>query len=108
MATRATQTSSNRPGSNGGSGVRGNSVDVGHVAIARMAREDTRWFVAAVVILSLVLFLVLPLSMFIVTDNEKRLARAEARIDRKLEQLNRLEKASKEQNDRREKTTDEK
>jgi hypothetical protein len=64
-----------------------------------MAREDTRWFVAAVVILSLVLFLVLPLSMFIVTDNEKRLSRAEARIDKKIDKLERLEKAMKEQKD---------
>jgi len=74
-----------------------------------MAREDTRWFVAAVVVLSLVLFLVLPLSAFIVTDNEKRLSRAEARIDRKLDRLDKLEKAMKEQrDDKREKTADEK
>jgi len=108
MATRASQASSNRQGVGNGGSVRGGSVDVGHAAIVRMAREDTRWFVAAVVVLSLVLFLVLPLSMFIVTDNEKRLSRAESRIDRKLEKLERLEKAMREQNDRREKTPDEK
>jgi hypothetical protein len=55
--------------------------------------------VAAVVVLSLVLFLVLPLSAFIVTDNEKRLSRAEARIDKKLEELKRLEKKLKKEQD---------
>jgi hypothetical protein len=37
--------------------------------------------------------------MFIVTDNEKRLSRAEARIDKKIDKLERLEKAMKEQKD---------
>jgi poly-D-alanine transfer protein DltD len=60
-----------------------------------MAREDTRWFVIAVVILSLVLFLALPMSLLIYVDNEKRLARAETRIEQKLKKLEQLEKRLK-------------
>lgn len=33
-----------------------------------MAREDTRWFVVGVVVLSVVLFLALPVSMLVVID----------------------------------------
>lgn len=53
-----------------------------------MAREDTRWFVAGVVILSLVLFLALPLAVLIVIDNMKLQAqlRQEIRDVRKLKQ----------------------
>lgn len=43
-------------------------MDVGVHAVARMAREDTRWFVVGVVVLSIVLFLALPISMLIVVD----------------------------------------
>ena len=71
MATRAPQTSSNRPGNYGSGSNGGNSMDVGHSAIARMAREDTRWFVVAVVILSLVLFLALPMSLLVLVETEK-------------------------------------
>jgi hypothetical protein len=46
-------------------------VDVGAHAIARMAREDTRWFVVGVVTLSIVLFLALPVSMLVVIDYMK-------------------------------------
>ena len=45
----------------------------------------------AVVILALVLFLALPLAVLYSVDTEKRLAKAEARIDRKIKKLERLE-----------------
>jgi hypothetical protein len=65
-----------------------------------MAREDTRWFIVAVVILSLVLFLALPMALLIYVDNEKRLYRAEMRIEQKLKKLEQLEKRlKKEQED---------
>ena len=65
-----------------------------------MAREDTRWFIVAVVILSLVLFLALPMALLIYVDNEKRLYRAEIRIEQKLKKLEQLEKRlKKEQED---------
>lgn len=53
-----------------------------------MAREDTRWFIAAVVILSLVLFLALPLSMLIYIDTAKM--HAEVRYEMK--QLQRMKR----------------
>lgn len=99
MATRAPQTSSNRPGGYSGGGTGADSMDVGHSAIARMAREDTRWFVVAVVILSLVLFLALPMALLIYADNEKRLSRAEVRIEQKLKKLEQLEKRLKKEQD---------
>jgi len=51
-----------------------------------MAREDTRWFVAGVVVLSIVLFLALPLSVLVVVDHLKVRAeiRAEVKEMRKL------------------------
>ena len=75
-------------------------MDVGLSTVVRMAREDTRWFVIGVVILSLVLFLALPLSVLVVIDNQKRLSIAEARIERKLHELQRLEKKLKEAHER--------
>ena len=57
-----------------------------------MAREDTRWFVAGVIILSIVLFLALPLSVLVVIDHLKVKAeiKAEVKEMRKLrEQLER-------------------
>jgi len=36
-----------------------------------MAREDTKWFIAGVVVLSIVLFLALPISMLVVVDYMK-------------------------------------
>lgn len=65
-----------------------------------MAREDTRWFVVGVVFLSLVLFLVLPIGVLIAVDNEKRLGRAERRIDQKIKKLERLEESFKERNEK--------
>ena len=68
-----------------------------------MAREDTRWFIAGVVILSFVLFLVLPIGVLVAIDNEKRLSRAEARIERRLKRLEHIEETLKKERD--EKTT---
>ena len=82
MATRLTQATPNRPGNSGGGSNRNDSVDVGSAAIARMAREDTRWFIVAVVVLSLVLFMALPLSMMIYVDTAKM--QAEVRREVKL------------------------
>ena len=67
-------------------------MDVGLSTVTRMAREDTQWFVVGVVVLSVVLFLALPVSVLVAVDNEKRLGRAEARIDRKIQKLEELEK----------------
>lgn len=67
-------------------------MDVGLSTVTRMAREDTQWFVVGVVVLSVVLFLVLPVGVLVAIDNEKRLGRAEARIDQKIKKLERLEK----------------
>lgn len=61
-----------------------------------MAREDTRWFIAGVIVLSLVLFLVLPIGVLIAVDNQKRLGRAESRIDRKIKRVEQWEEILKE------------
>ena len=45
-----------------------------------MAREDTRWFIVAVVVLALVLFLALPLSMLLVIDHMKLQSQMKAEI----------------------------
>lgn len=67
-------------------------MDVGLSTVTRMAREDTQWFVIGVVVLSAVLFLALPVGVLIAIDNEKRLGKAEARIDYKIKKLEKLEK----------------
>ena len=72
----------------------GNSMAVGNAAIARMAREDTRWFVIAVIILSLVLFLALPLSVLIAVDTMKMKAQVRAEL-REIKQIKRELKESK-------------
>ena len=98
MATRPTQTTSNRSGNYGNSNNRNDSVDVGATAIARMAREDTRWFIIAVVVLSVVLFLALPLSMMIYVDTLKM--QAEVRYE--VKQMKKLQaelKKNKEKED---------
>ena len=74
-------------------------MDVGLSTVTRMAREDTRWFIIGVVVLSLVLFLILPLSMLVYVDMQKRLTMAEVRIERKLQKLEKLEKKLKEANE---------
>ena len=100
MATRAPQASSNRQGANGNGGAGAGGVDVGAVAVTRMAREDARWFAIAVVILSLVLFLALPMAVLIYMDYDKRMSKAEVKIEQKLRRLDFLEKKLREQNEK--------
>lgn len=64
----------------------GNNMAVGHDAVARMAREDTRWFIIAVIVLSLVIFLALPLSVLIAVDTMKMKAQVRAEL-REIRQL---------------------
>jgi hypothetical protein len=45
-----------------------------------MAREDTRWFIAAVVLLSVVLFFALPMSMLFVIDHMRLQSQLKAEI----------------------------
>lgn len=71
-----------------------NTMAVGNAAIARMAREDTRWFVIAVIVLSLVLFLALPLSVLIAVDTMKMKAQVRAEL-REIKQIKRELKESK-------------
>ena len=71
MATRTPTQSQGRQGGGIGSSSSAGSVDVGVHAVARMAREDTRWFVVGVVTLSIVLFLALPVSMLVIIDYMK-------------------------------------
>lgn len=61
-------------------------MDVGISTVHELAREDTRWFVIGVVILSLVLFLALPLSALILLDTLKM--KAEVRYE--VKQLKKL------------------
>jgi hypothetical protein len=61
-----------------------------------MAREDTRWFIAAVVVLSLVLFLALPLSLLIYVDT----AKMQSEIRYEVKQMKRLRAEMKEQNEK--------
>ena len=68
MATRTPTQSQGRSGNSNGNGSGSGSMDVGVHAVARMAREDTRWFVAGVVVMAIVLFLALPISALVVID----------------------------------------
>ena len=62
-----------------------------------MAREDTRWFIAAVVILSLVLFLALPLSMLIYVDA----AKLQSEVRYEIKQMKKLERQMKESHEKK-------
>ena len=95
MATRPITQPSNRQGNYSGSGNPSNSVDVGAVSVTRMAREDTRWFIAGVVVLSIVLFFALPLSVLIYVDA----ARLQAEVRYEIKQIKKLKKELKEQNE---------
>ena len=57
-----------------------------------MAREDTKWFIVAVVILSMVLFLALPMALLILVDTE----RMKAEVRQEVRQLKRLKQEVKE------------
>ena len=96
MATRPTQAAPNRQGGYGGNSGAGNSVDVGHVAVTRMAREDTRWFIAGVIVLSVVLFFALPMSLLIYVDT----AKMQAEVRYEVKQMKKLRKELKEQDEK--------
>ena len=53
-----------------------------------MAREDTRWFIFAVVVLSLVLFLALPLSVLVYVDT----IRLQSEVRYEIRQMKKKEK----------------
>ena len=57
-----------------------------------MAREDTRWFIAGVVVLSIVLFFALPLSVLIYVDA----ARLQAEVRYEIKQMKKLKQELKE------------
>jgi uncharacterized membrane protein (DUF106 family) len=57
-----------------------------------MAREDTRWFVAGVVVMSIVLFLALPMSVLVVVDYMK----LKSEMQYEIRQLKKLKKEIKE------------
>lgn len=94
MAARPPSQSPFGPGAYLSGGNTNNSMAVGNAAIARMAREDTRWFVVAVIVLSLVLFLALPLSVLIAVDTMKMKAQVRAEL-REIKQIKRELKESK-------------
>ena len=96
MATRITAQSQGRQGGGVGSSSSASSVDVGVHAVARMAREDTKWFVVGVVTLSIVLFLALPVSMLVVVDYMK--LRSEMQYE--IRQLKKLKKELKDTNEK--------
>ena len=57
-----------------------------------MAREDTRWFIAGVVVLSIVLFFALPLSVLIYVDA----ARLQAEVRYEIKRMKKLKQELKE------------
>ena len=61
-----------------------------------MAREDTRWFVAGVVIMAIVLFLALPVSFLVVVDYMK----LKSEMQYEIRQLKKLKKELKESNEK--------
>lgn len=71
-------------------------MDVGVHAVARMAREDTRWFVVGVVTLSIVLFLALPVSMLVVIDYMK----LRSEIQHEIRQVKKLKQELKGKNEK--------
>lgn len=62
---------------------------MGNTTIARMAREDSRLYVAGAVFFAVVAFLALPIAVMIVIDNQKRISKIEAKVDDKLQKLDR-------------------
>jgi len=71
MATRPSAKPSNRQVGYGGAGNGGNPMDVGLVSINKTLREDTRWFIVGVVVLSVVLFFALPMAVLVYVDSAK-------------------------------------
>lgn len=62
-----------------------------------MAREDTRWFAVAVVILSFVMFMALPLSMLILVDHLKLKAQVKAEAKAEIAKVRELRKQLEEE-----------
>ena len=96
MATRTPTQSQGRSGNSIGNGSSSGSVDVGVHAVARMAREDTRWFVAGVVVMSIVLFLALPISFLVVVDYMK----LKSEMQYEIRQLKKLKKELKDNHEK--------
>lgn len=70
-------------------------------AVVRMAREDSRWFAVAIIVLALVLFLALPLAALIAVDHIKTKALMQAEVRNEVKKMRELrqrleEEASKE------------
>ena len=61
-----------------------------------MAREETRWFVAGVVVMAVVLFLALPISALVVIDYLKM----KSEMQYEIRQLRKLKKELKETNEK--------
>ena len=61
-----------------------------------MAREDTRWFVAGVVIMAIVLFLALPVSFLVVVDYMK----LKSEMQYEIRQLKKLKKELKDSHEK--------
>jgi len=61
-----------------------------------MAREDTRWFVAGVVVMAIVLFLALPISALVVIDYLK----LKSEMQYEIRQLRKLKQEMKEKHEK--------
>lgn len=61
-----------------------------------MAREDARWFIAAVVVLSVVLFFALPMSVLIYVDT----AKMQAEVRYEVKRMKKLQQELKEKNEK--------
>jgi len=61
-----------------------------------MAREDTRWFVAGVVVMAIVLFLALPISALVVIDYLKM----KSEMQYEIRQLKKLKQEIKEKHEK--------
>lgn len=62
-----------------------------------MAREDTRWFILAVVVLSVVLFMALPFSMLILVDHMRMQAEIKAEVKSEMKKMRELRKRLEEE-----------
>jgi len=57
-----------------------------------MAREDTRWFAVAVVCLSIVLFMALPVALLVIADHLKMKAEMKAEVRAEIRKMQKLGK----------------
>jgi uncharacterized membrane protein (DUF106 family) len=63
--------------------------------VAQMARDDTKWFVVGVVVLSIVLFLALPITALMMIDEWKM----RQELKQEIRHIKKLEQELKEQKD---------